>query len=949
MPVPTDTFRNIKKLNLIFATSAVLLLLSTLWMVYADHTKPWRQYQIEATAWTAAMTKEAQEKHITQQYKLDLRKIEKELDDVRYRLGQDEHIHVLQMELNGLRDQINRATLPSEVEKGKVNPSLQRYERALNTFGRGDPKVVQLKEQWLENLATFEPASTELATKKLRRVELVYRLNQLRLEETKLEKRLGELERRKNDFKSKLAELEPTGAAFIGSKLRNSPLLDWANPSLQVKQEVTTDVLTDYNFMMVETVDRCMTCHVNIDKPAFERSAQIAFVERQLAMSRKGHNVNIVDEPVVMLDFWVEAVEAVGQLHDKMGHVNEQMIELANELHREAGSEKQVSSSGDLLAVLGRLEEIEDKEPASYKKWYQLRQYYRSDLQQLLADHLGGDEYDKLVELYRRELISRFNAVRTDHKPLDSSPVLLAHPRLDRYVDPESPHPMKTMACTACHEGSGQETLFEYTAHEPRSAWVDARTGALVPDFLLTDQVSEPHNGESSDHGNRHRYTHDDLNLNNPDNDSGAPFAPSNVPDSGVGAHYRLPGEQQPRMAVRQMDYWTEKYDWHRVHYVHWEKPMHALQYVESSCSKCHTQVFDIKDAAPRLFKGRRLFAQFGCINCHAVETLDDDLDIRKVGPSLVHVREKISPQMAATWIWAPKAFRPTTLMPHYFMLENNSSPVDILRTRVEVKALSHYLMHAEPDADFYKATGQPAPHYQPESPPVGPGDPQRGREIFNNVGCLSCHSNLSEFGQMWMVQDLVEQGMEERQADETYERMSHNQRHWYVLEHLQHKLERTGPELSAVGTKLKTGRSQQQARAWLYDWLRQPQHYSSKTIMPSLRLSPDEANDIAAYLLTLERPGTDGSSAYAPGDFSLDDTDQAVLRELVARLEAGKGTLTMKMARQHVNTSGEFTDEHQLLMVLGEKMVQHYGCNGCHRINGFEAATSACASLDGW
>ena len=59
---------------------------------------------------------------------------------------------------------------------------------------------------------------------------------------------------------------------------------------------------------------------------------------------------------------------------------------------------------------------------------------------------------------------------------LSDSSVLLAHPRLDLYADPDSKHPMKTVGCTVCHEGSGQETSFVHADHTPNELWVRCMT-----------------------------------------------------------------------------------------------------------------------------------------------------------------------------------------------------------------------------------------------------------------------------------------------------------------------------------------------------------------------------------------------------------------------------------------------------------------------------------------
>src|SRR5207249_1918025 len=62
------------------------------------------------------------------------------------------------------------------------------------------------------------------------------------------------------------------------------------------------------------------------------------------------------------------------------------------------------------------------------------------------------------------------------------------------------------------------------------------------------------------------------------------------------------------------------------------------------------------------------------------------------------------------------------------------------------------------------------------------------------------------------------------------------------------------GPELSGVGTKLTAGRTIEQARAWLFDWLKEPRHYSDYTVMPRLRLNDQQALDLAEYLLSMKR-----------------------------------------------------------------------------------------------
>jgi hypothetical protein len=176
-------------------------------------------------------------------------------------------------------------------------------------------------------------------------------------------------------------------------------------------------------------------------------------------------------------------------------------------------------------------------------------------------------------------------------------------------------------------------------------------------------------------------------------------------------------------------------------------------------------------------------------------------------------VTAKLSPAFINTWVWAPKAFRPTTKMPQFFMLENNSSDEEIRRTRQEARAITEYLVR----------TATPLPPLHP-IPTGSRGSAEAGKVLFNSLGCLGCHQNLNERAAEWITTDLVKrEGAKPEDAKATYDKMTYNQRQLYVQQHLAepagHMTKATyadgtakpvfvqvGPELSAIGTKLLAG-----------------------------------------------------------------------------------------------------------------------------------------------
>ncbi len=122
----------------------------------------------------------------------------------------------------------------------------------------------------------------------------------------------------------------------------------------------------------------------------------------------------------------------------------------------------------------------------------------------------------------------------------------------------------------------------------------------------------------------------------------------------------------------------------------------------------------------------------------------------------------------------------------------------------------------------------------------------ERGKQQFQTRGCLACHQH-PDFPEAKNTQ---------------------------------------GPDLSRLGSKLTGSRGED----WLYSWVRAPNRYHSRTVMPNLFLEPikgadgkstDPAADIAAYLLK--------SQGWKPAPVPAVDTKN--LNDLVLMLLSGSFT----------------------------------------------------------
>ena len=440
------------------------------------------------------------------------------------------------------------------------------------------------------------------------------------------------------------------------------------------------------------------------------------------------------------------------------------------------------------------------------------------------------------------------------------------HPRLDLYVGPQSPHPMSEFGCTVCHDGQGSATEFKYASHAPN----------------CVDQ--------------RQRWT---------------------------AAHG-----------------WFENPDW--------APAMRPARFAESNCLKCHHQVPELEASdrypqgtAAKLVEGYHLVRQNGCFGCHEIKGLADDgtsfgpdmrLEpsgatnngppgtLRKAGPSLRHVGDKLSRGFLARHVGNPAEQRPESRMPRLFGLTEQLDGPTLQQTErleaVELAAVAEFLL------------SQSRPLEAAASPTAAAPSVEEGKKAFQRVGCLACHSH----------------------ADFPTEKATDG---WRAT---------VGPDLSRLGAKLNGGGGAK----WLVSWLRDPARHSPRTPMPNMLLTVqpveakagqkpppprDPAADIAAYLLA------DPAGAYPPPSYAADDLDALALEHLgrlvpkplaEQYLHDGVSEKTADLPADLEELRGPATAEKKLRFV-GRRTVRKRGCYGCHDIAGFEQAPLIGPALTGW
>lgn len=370
--------------------------------------------------------------------------------------------------------------------------------------------------------------------------------------------------------------------------------------------------------------------------------------------------------------------------------------------------------------------------------------------------------------------------------------------------------------------------------------------------------------------------------------------------------------------STSQKNEWNEKFGWEKSfkkgqHY--WDHPMIPLEYTESSCLQCHSDPTAIPEAE-KLHEGYTTFKEYGCFGCHKAPGFEN---VRKVGPSLKNVSHKLDEEWMKKWILDPWKSESHHRMPQVFNLTNSAADMKdhddnniAAENYTEIQAITAYLRHDSSKDESFTI-----------KPETQAGDAENGKNLLITVGCLACHENKEA---ETFLNASLEDPDEEVAGKEVRARLQK------TLPGLYQKSE-FGPSLSGIRTKLRQDDSE--ARGWLVDWISSPQHYFPNTKMPNLRLSKEQALDIAEFLMTQK----DEAFAALP----VPAADGAALKKLLV------DRLSEKMLRKDAVENYERMAQNEREVMLGEILVRHYGCYGCHEVRGLETTNGIGAELTTW
>jgi mono/diheme cytochrome c family protein len=282
MAATDQLYRNQKTLDIVFAVSSVLMLLSIIWMFADDYN---REYKTEQRRFRDVMVALAQRTALEQvPSKKDFAQARKAVEQARKEMEtKRSEIEKLRQQAADLEPKRVKADTTYQNLKADLDSRRSFYDIATEKYGADSEQAKQykhevevLQEQVEEALSKAQDLANQIKS---------YSAQADRYEQPLL-KAQGELNKltQKFDAQVKLAIQKKWGP---GDTFRNLPIIDAFAAPVKIQQFTLAELPIDYNFKYVTRFDRCMTCHQGIDKNGYTKDRLRALADTTDAQEKR--------------------------------------------------------------------------------------------------------------------------------------------------------------------------------------------------------------------------------------------------------------------------------------------------------------------------------------------------------------------------------------------------------------------------------------------------------------------------------------------------------------------------------------------------------------------------------------------------------------------------------------------------------------------------------------
>jgi mono/diheme cytochrome c family protein len=252
-----------------FGLGSILLLAGTVWMIWFDYHRDWKQYQRQFRDLEISKAQaKLEDVNARDEANAQLTAVKSQLEAAQNeRAGHQDSLDAAQKVVDETERKFYVAEQTWKIEKSYYDAKKYEFEesrRHIEESGAAD----DAKQKSIARLETDFKGYEERFTKAVQGLEQATTTRdearaQIRTITGKIDeanKKIVLLTTDASTLQRKIETLEPT----IAKQIRDAPIVDMLAPTLKVDQVILPRLLSDINFTKIPKVDRCVTCHKGI-------------------------------------------------------------------------------------------------------------------------------------------------------------------------------------------------------------------------------------------------------------------------------------------------------------------------------------------------------------------------------------------------------------------------------------------------------------------------------------------------------------------------------------------------------------------------------------------------------------------------------------------------------------------------------------------------------------
>ncbi|MFN0205544.1 MAG: c-type cytochrome [Planctomycetota bacterium] len=263
-----DTAYSTNALHVVFAISSIALLVSLVWMLFADYGREWKGWQrkgreVDIQRVNADIVAQNSISQTGKPLEEEINNKERDAREQEKRVEENDKEY---QELVKRLEKENGRVFATDQEKkfSKAKEDSIRYTVEKKRQDLQDPR-------WGDDIMAAAVKTTEHATLEYQTAVAVAKeteaqinakldkVNNTRKELAGMRRELDRLKTRRDDLTS-----------MIKQGVLNAPGIDFIAPTLQIRKTVLEGLFFELNFTKKKRIDMCMSCHVFIDMPGYE-------------------------------------------------------------------------------------------------------------------------------------------------------------------------------------------------------------------------------------------------------------------------------------------------------------------------------------------------------------------------------------------------------------------------------------------------------------------------------------------------------------------------------------------------------------------------------------------------------------------------------------------------------------------------------------------------------